>query len=44
MIFLMYECEERIGYTFRDKTLLRTNTAAKTTNGSSFSAIRYSVL
>lgn len=24
MIFLMYECEERIGYTFRDKTLLRT--------------------
>lgn len=24
MIFLMYECEERIGYTFKDKTLLRT--------------------
>lgn len=24
MIFLMYECEERIGYAFKDKTLLRT--------------------
>ncbi len=24
MIFVMYECEERLGYTFKDKTLLRT--------------------
>ena len=24
MIFVMYECEERVGYTFKDKTLLRT--------------------
>ena len=24
MIFVMYECEERIGYSFKDKTLLRT--------------------
>ena len=24
MIFVMYECEERLGYSFKDKTLLRT--------------------
>ncbi len=24
MIFVIYECEERLGYTFKDKTLLRT--------------------
>lgn len=24
MIFIMYECEEKLGYTFKDKTLLRT--------------------
>lgn len=50
MIFVMYECEERLGYTFKDKTLLRTcfthssyshEHGGKTTNFSSFSAMLF---